>query len=168
MTPRRKRSSSAYGLPGRRATWGGRRPWFICSGYSRTRYCGRCVALLYGAGDFFACRRCYGLAYASRVLNAVALAEIPNQQLDEIKNLTPAQRDRLAKYCNMGVKAIAALMEFSYPKLTRIDLVGDAPSAPTVENRYKFVLNITDAPGRPVIDNTGKNDGGAGQAHHDG
>jgi hypothetical protein len=34
------------------------------------------------------------------VLNAVALGEIPNQQVDEIKNLTPAQRDRLAKYCN--------------------------------------------------------------------
>jgi hypothetical protein len=45
---------------------GGRRPWFICSVYSGGRYCGRQVALLYGAGKLFACRRCYGLAYASQ------------------------------------------------------------------------------------------------------
>jgi hypothetical protein len=45
---------------------GGRRPWFICSVYSGGRYCGRRVALLYGAGELFACRRCYGLAYASQ------------------------------------------------------------------------------------------------------
>jgi hypothetical protein len=30
------------------------------------RYCGRRVALLYGAGELFACRRCYRLAYASQ------------------------------------------------------------------------------------------------------
>ena len=35
--------------------FGGQRPWF-----------GRRVALLYLAGKLFACRRCYGLAYASR------------------------------------------------------------------------------------------------------
>src|SRR5436190_19632075 len=45
---------------------GGRRPWFVCSVYSRGRYCGRRVAMLYGAGELFACRRCYGLAYASQ------------------------------------------------------------------------------------------------------
>jgi hypothetical protein len=45
---------------------GGRRPWFICSVYSGGRYCGRRVALLYAAGQLFACRRCYGLAYASQ------------------------------------------------------------------------------------------------------
>jgi hypothetical protein len=45
---------------------GGRRPWFICSVYSGGRYCGRRVALLYGAGELFACRRCYGLAYESQ------------------------------------------------------------------------------------------------------
>jgi hypothetical protein len=46
--------------------FGGRRPWFICSVYSGGRYCGRRVALLYGVGELFACRRCYGLAYASQ------------------------------------------------------------------------------------------------------
>jgi hypothetical protein len=45
---------------------GGRRPWFICSVYSGGRYCGRRVALLYGAGELFACRRCYALVYESQ------------------------------------------------------------------------------------------------------
>ena len=46
--------------------FGGRRPWFICSVYSSGRYCGRRAAVLYGAGELFACRRCYGLAYESQ------------------------------------------------------------------------------------------------------
>jgi hypothetical protein len=45
---------------------GGHRPWFICSVYSRGRYCGRRVALLYAPGELFACRRCYDLAYESQ------------------------------------------------------------------------------------------------------
>jgi hypothetical protein len=49
-----------------RCHFGGRRPWFICSVYSNGRYCGRRVAVLYGAGELYACRRCYGLAYASQ------------------------------------------------------------------------------------------------------
>jgi hypothetical protein len=46
--------------------FGGRRPWFVCAVYSNGRYCGRRVAVLYGPGAYFACRRCYGLAYASQ------------------------------------------------------------------------------------------------------
>ena len=45
---------------------GGRRPWFRCTVYSNGQYCGRRVAVLYGAGDLFACRHCYGLGYASQ------------------------------------------------------------------------------------------------------
>ena len=45
---------------------GGRRPWFRCPVYSNGQYCGRRVAVLYGAGDLFACRHCYGLGYASQ------------------------------------------------------------------------------------------------------
>jgi hypothetical protein len=45
---------------------GGRRAWFRCPVYSNGRYCGRRVALLYGAGELFACRRCCGLAYQSQ------------------------------------------------------------------------------------------------------
>jgi hypothetical protein len=44
----------------------GRRPWFVCSVSSNGRYCGRRVAVLYGAGELFACRNCHGLAYASQ------------------------------------------------------------------------------------------------------
>jgi hypothetical protein len=45
---------------------GGQRPWFICSVCCDGRYCGRRAAVLYCAGELFACRRCYGLAYASQ------------------------------------------------------------------------------------------------------
>ena len=46
--------------------FGGRRPWFVCAVYSNGRYCGRRGAVLYGAGELFACRRCWGLAYESQ------------------------------------------------------------------------------------------------------
>jgi hypothetical protein len=40
--------------------FGGRRPWFICT------MCGRRAALLYCAGELFACRSCSGLVYESQ------------------------------------------------------------------------------------------------------
>jgi hypothetical protein len=46
--------------------FGGERPWFLCSVYANGRYCGRQVTKLYGCGKLFACRKCYGLAYASQ------------------------------------------------------------------------------------------------------
>jgi hypothetical protein len=46
--------------------FGGKRPWFVCSVCANGRYCGRRVAVLYLAGDSFACRQCYGLAYESQ------------------------------------------------------------------------------------------------------
>ena len=45
---------------------GGRRPWFVCSVHTNGQYCGRRVAVLYAAGELFACRRCCALAYASQ------------------------------------------------------------------------------------------------------
>ena len=45
---------------------GGRRPWFRCTVHSNGQYCGRRVAVLYAAGNLFACRHCYGLSYASQ------------------------------------------------------------------------------------------------------
>ena len=48
---------------------GGRRPWFTCPIYSNGHYCGRRVAKLYHAGDLFACRKCYELAYQSQKEN---------------------------------------------------------------------------------------------------
>ena len=41
-------------------TYGGTRRWWICPA------CGRRVAILYAPGKLFACRHCYGLAYASQ------------------------------------------------------------------------------------------------------
>ena len=41
-------------------TLGGRRPWFCCP------TCTRRVAVIYGVGRLFACRRCKGLTYASQ------------------------------------------------------------------------------------------------------
>jgi hypothetical protein len=46
--------------------FGGTRVWFVCCVYSQGRYCGRRVAVLYRAGELFACRQCYDLAYASQ------------------------------------------------------------------------------------------------------
>jgi hypothetical protein len=42
---------------------GGRRPWFLCP------TCSRRVALLYSSGGLFACRHCFGLAYACQQEN---------------------------------------------------------------------------------------------------
>ena len=41
-------------------TLGGTRPWFRCPA------CAKRMAVIYGAGRLFACRRCKGLAYASQ------------------------------------------------------------------------------------------------------
>src|SRR5689334_678049 len=46
---------------------GGQRAWFCCRATSDGEYCGRRVAILYLASNAgFACRRCYGLSYASQ------------------------------------------------------------------------------------------------------
>jgi hypothetical protein len=45
---------------------GGRRPWLICEASSGGRACGRRAAVLYCADEVFACRKCYGLSYASQ------------------------------------------------------------------------------------------------------
>jgi hypothetical protein len=51
--------------------FGGQRPWFVCPVYCNGRYCGRRAAILYGAGELFACRRCYDLSYASQQQTAL-------------------------------------------------------------------------------------------------
>jgi hypothetical protein len=44
-------------------SFGGARPYFICSGIMNSKACGRRVVKLYGAGRYFLCRDCYRLAY---------------------------------------------------------------------------------------------------------
>jgi hypothetical protein len=46
--------------------FGGHPAWFLCTSHSDGQYCGRRAAILYRAGDMFACRRCYGLNYSSQ------------------------------------------------------------------------------------------------------
>jgi hypothetical protein len=46
---------------------GGQRPWFLCTAVIAGAHCGRRAAKIYlGGSAAFACRRCYGLAYASQ------------------------------------------------------------------------------------------------------
>ena len=61
--------------------FGGRRPWFVCAVYSGGRYCGRRVAVLYGAGELFACRSCYGLAYESQQEDLPGRAQLKAQKI---------------------------------------------------------------------------------------
>lgn len=52
--------------------YGGYRDWFICPWYKSGVYCGRRVGVLYKDGDYFACRHCYNLTYASRNLSGTS------------------------------------------------------------------------------------------------
>jgi hypothetical protein len=49
--------------------YGGVRYWFKCSLSRDGVYCGRRVGILYKVGDYFGCRHCYNLTYASRNLS---------------------------------------------------------------------------------------------------
>ncbi|MBK6321284.1 hypothetical protein [Candidatus Aalborgicola defluviihabitans] len=56
---------------------GGARQWFTCPS------CGKRVAVLYGPGKYFACRRCCGLGYASQ---KEGLGDRSSRQADKIRN----------------------------------------------------------------------------------
>jgi hypothetical protein len=68
--------------------FGGERPWFVCPGTG----CGRRVAILYGPGKYFLCRRCYDLVYESqrenRMNRAVRRAQTIRERLGGTANLT--------------------------------------------------------------------------------
>ncbi|MDO8750678.1 MAG: hypothetical protein Q7K03_05995 [Dehalococcoidia bacterium] len=44
--------------------YGGQRPWFNCPGIVNGVLCASRVAIIYCAGPYYLCRRCYRLAYA--------------------------------------------------------------------------------------------------------
>lgn len=48
--------------------YGGRRPWFLCPGFSNGRPCDRRVAKIFLRNGRFLCRRCHGLAYPSQTV----------------------------------------------------------------------------------------------------
>jgi hypothetical protein len=70
--------------------FGGHRPWFCCPGRLGRR-CGRRVALLYLAGDLFACRHCYGLVYESQGEN---WGRPKAEQISEDQDAARRQRER--------------------------------------------------------------------------
>jgi len=77
--------------------YGGKRYWFVCSLYQSGVYCGRRVAKLYlGAGNhYFACRRCYGLTYRSRI-DGYSITE-PDLQEYWSKIKRPYYRDKMTR-----------------------------------------------------------------------
>jgi hypothetical protein len=68
--------------------FGGERPWFICPGVG----CSRKVALLYGLGRYFLCRRCYDLSYESQresgMNRALRRAQAIRERLGGSANMT--------------------------------------------------------------------------------
>lgn len=52
--------------------YGGERYWFTCPMSKNGSYCGKRVGVLYKDGDYFACRHCYNLTYASRNLVGIS------------------------------------------------------------------------------------------------
>ena len=46
--------------------FGGKRYWFTCPLTTDGKICGKRVAVLYKAGDYFGCRHCYNLTYSLR------------------------------------------------------------------------------------------------------
>jgi hypothetical protein len=70
--------------------FGGERPWFICPGAG----CGRRVAVLYGPGRYFLCRRCYDLSYESqredKTQRALRRAQKIRQRLGGTANMMEA------------------------------------------------------------------------------
>lgn len=64
-----------------RCHYGGWRPWFRCPAVMHGRSCRRRVAILYGAGKYFACRQCYRLAYPSTREDAADRALAKHQAL---------------------------------------------------------------------------------------
>lgn len=55
--------------------YGGTRPWFTCPGFPGRPPCGQRAARLFGAGDYFLCRRCYSVVYASQSDDSLGRAQ---------------------------------------------------------------------------------------------
>ena len=67
--------------------YGGKRYWFTCPWYKNGNYCGKRVGVLYKDGDYFACRHCYNLTYASRNLSGMSkkFGSITCPDVDELR-----------------------------------------------------------------------------------
>jgi hypothetical protein len=69
-------SYQAVGLVRSPCNLGGERTYFICSGVGSGHACGRRVVKLYAAHQYFLCRHCLGLAYASQDEDAWGRAQL--------------------------------------------------------------------------------------------
>ncbi len=69
-------SYQAVGLVRSPCNLGGERTYFICSGVGSGHVCGRRVVKLYAARQYFLCRKCLGLAYASQNEDAWGRAQL--------------------------------------------------------------------------------------------
>ena len=72
--------------------FGGERPWFICSGVVNGVRCGRRVAVLHAAGEWFLCRHCHDLSYERQrehnMHRALRRAQNIRQRLGGSANMT--------------------------------------------------------------------------------
>jgi hypothetical protein len=66
LAPEWRRAEQRVPITWTNCHFGGQRPWFTCCASVDRRHCGRRVAVLYAAGELFACRSCYNLAYESQ------------------------------------------------------------------------------------------------------
>lgn len=106
---------------------------------------------------------------ASRFLNTVAAAFAPRAPLNAtpaevaaaVRAVKPQDLEFMRRFLVDAATIAHKAAEFGYAKLQRIDYAGDVPAAPTVENKMVFVLNIDggQAPGRPVVNGQGEDDG---------
>lgn len=92
--------------------FGGSRYWFQCNLTKSGKFCGRRVGVLYKGGDWFGCRHCYELTYASR--NANRQYELyPLFQTLELSEKADKLREKTKRFTYAGkpTKKALRLME---------------------------------------------------------
>ena len=101
--------------------YGGKRYWLTCPWYKNGKYCGRRISILYLLNDYFACRHCHNLTYASR--NAlpydVGFVSIPDleEQREKIKRTS---------YAGKPTKQYQKLLRMEERFMTGINLLARA------------------------------------------
>jgi hypothetical protein len=90
-------------------------------------------------------------------MSAKRLEKFQNQIADLPPDEFARIQDGLIAAANLHVR----LAEFAFPKLARVDHIGDAPSPAAIE-KFKFVLRIDDPLGRPILDDGDRSASGDG------
>ncbi|MCB9798577.1 hypothetical protein H6758_02535 [Candidatus Nomurabacteria bacterium] len=80
--------------------FGGIRYWFRCPWYKNGVYCGRRVGVIYKNGDYFACRHCYELSYASRNENRKHALSGLGRMLDLERKIEKLQEEITTPFYN--------------------------------------------------------------------